>query len=109
MVKGKIITRLTKITAHCTNENIVTKPTFELVDFMGKGLFLFRALCEEEIKKANLPTNYFKKSYLNFNKLIQGFHRRLCLEGKYGWSKCSDKGSKGLPICKKGKEFLTLM
>jgi hypothetical protein len=100
MVKGKIITRVTKITAHSTNKNIVTKATIEGVDFLERGLFLFRILCGEKNKKAYLPINYFKKSYLNFNKLIQGFHCGLCLEGKHDGSKCSDKGSKGLRICK---------
>jgi hypothetical protein len=61
VVKGKINTRLTKITADCTNEKLVTKPTFEGVDFMERGLFLFRALCAEKIEKLIFHNyNYFK-------------------------------------------------
>jgi len=52
MVKGKIITRVTKITADCTNENIVTKPTIEGVEFLERGLFLFRILCGEKNKNS---------------------------------------------------------
>jgi len=48
-----MITRLTKITADCTNEDIATKPAFERVDFMETGLFLFKALCAEKNRNVN--------------------------------------------------------
>jgi hypothetical protein len=78
-----MIARLTKITADCTNEDIAIKPAFERVDFIETGLFLFKALCAEEKRNVNdALIKYFKYSYLDINKVIQGFHGRLGLNGK---------------------------
>jgi hypothetical protein len=55
IVKGKIITRVTKITADCTNEDIATKPAIERVDFIETGLILCKALCAEKYRNVNGP------------------------------------------------------